>query len=320
MTLEPLLNASPAIQFHVLTVVPAALIGAAMLMARKGTFAHRMAGRVWVLLMVLTALSSLFIHTIRTWGPFSPIHLLSLVVLASAVEIVRTARQRRIARHKRIVKILYFGGLGIAGLFTLWPGRIMHEVVFGDAMTAGVAKPAHAATSLVSHIAGGAPWWVWPLLAALMLLGLSRARAREMPVWRLMIIPAVLTSLTVIHSVTGPWNASSAAAQLAGLLAGAITGWWSMRAVEAVRLAGNRVRVKGELVSLFAILCIFSVRFSAGTLAAVAPDIMKMQGVTELYAFVPVFCAAVMAARALAQAGLNPFAGASGQLTRDAEC
>lgn len=319
MTLEPLLNAGPAIQFHVLTVVPAAIIGGIMLVARKGTFSHRMAGRVWISLMVLTALSSFFIHEINWFHGFSPIHLLSLVVLGSAIEVVRTARQRRIARHKRLVKTLYFGAIGIAGLFTLLPGRIMHEVVFGAASNSGAAAPGHAAASMVSHVVGGAPWWVWPLLAAFILLGLSRAREREMPLWRLVIIPAVLTGLALLHAVTAPWSTSSASAFLTGLLAGSLTGWWSMRAVEAVRLPGNRVRVKGEIVSLFAILCIFSVRFSAGALAAVTPDIMKMTGITELYSFLPVFCSALMAARAIAQAGYNPLGSSHEQLTVEAE-
>ena len=42
----------------------------------KGTLPHRTVGWAWALLMILVAGSSLFVHTIRTWGPWSPIHLL----------------------------------------------------------------------------------------------------------------------------------------------------------------------------------------------------------------------------------------------------
>jgi uncharacterized membrane protein len=205
MTLEPLLNASPAIQFHVATVVPAALIGGIMLLMRKGTSLHRMAGRLWIALMVLTALSSFFIHEINLVGGFSPIHILSVVVLVSAAEVVRSARRRDFVRHQRLVKSLYFGAIGIAGLFTLLPGRIMHEVVFTPVQ------------------ANGAPVWVWPLLVALVALGISRMREREMPVWRLLLLPVILVSVSVLTALFGGLNAAA----LLALSAGMASGPWS---------------------------------------------------------------------------------------------
>lgn len=131
MNLHPLLDASFAIQFHVATVVPAAVLGAYVLLTRKGTPRHRMLGKIWLALMVLTSLSTFFIHTIRLVGPFSPIHLLSAGVLVSSWLAIRAARQRNIIAHKRYVTSMYFGGILIAGLFTLMPGRIMNQVVLG---------------------------------------------------------------------------------------------------------------------------------------------------------------------------------------------
>ncbi|WP_420406966.1 DUF2306 domain-containing protein [Hoeflea sp.] len=174
MTLEPLLGASFAIQFHVLTVVPAALIGGYVLWARKGTAIHRLLGRIWLVLMVLTALSSFFIHTIRIWGPFSPIHVLSIVVLISAFEVIRSARRRELVRHRRVVKSLYFGAIGVAGAFTLLPGRLMHETLFGRFPAGGAAN----ALSSVG-IEASVPVWIWPLLALLMVLGLVGWRRRS---------------------------------------------------------------------------------------------------------------------------------------------
>jgi len=303
MTLEPLLTASPAIQFHVVTVVPAALIGGVMLVARKGTFAHRMAGRVWIALMVLTALSTFLIHTIKLWGPFSPIHVLSVVTLISAFEIIRSARRRNFVRHQRMVKALYFGGIGIAGLFTLLPGRIMHEMVFAPVSAEAIQIAAPVAT----QAARGAPIWVWPLLAALIALGVSRMRDRDMPMWRLLLPSAILAGLSLLHVFTGEKSAPILAATLAGATAGLMAGWWSMRAVSVNRLSGNLIRVKGEYGSLVAILGIFAVRFAAGTIAATAPEIMTIAGVRELLAGLPVLLSSLMAARALAQAGYNPF-------------
>jgi uncharacterized membrane protein len=40
---------------------------------------------VWVVLTIAVAAGSLFIYTIRTWGVWSPIHLLSLSVPLAVV-------------------------------------------------------------------------------------------------------------------------------------------------------------------------------------------------------------------------------------------
>lgn len=323
MTLEPLLTASPAIQFHVLTVVPAAVIGGIMLLRKKGTPAHRVAGRVWIALMLLAALSSFFIHTIRIWGPFSPIHLLSVLTLFGAFMVVWSARQRDFINHQRAVKSLYFGAIGIAGFFSFLPGRIMHEVVFGTAEASAAAagtQPAPVAASPAMQIAQAAPIWVWPLLIGLIVLGVSRMRDREMPVWRLMLLPAALVISTLVTLLLGGLGVSGLVAVASSLGLGLAVGWMTMRAVTAMRLAGNRVLVRGEAVSLIAILVIFSSRFVAGAMTALAPDLMEMAGVSELFVAVPVFCAGVMAARALAQAGFNPLARTSRRLTLEAEC
>lgn len=133
MTLEPVLTAPLAIQIHVFTVVPAAVLGAWVLYGRKGTPLHRLLGRVWVFLMAVTALSSFFIHTIRMIGPFSPIHLLSVLTLFSCGYIIWSARTRRLKAHRQAVLALYWGGIGLAGAFTIVPGRIMNQVVLGGA-------------------------------------------------------------------------------------------------------------------------------------------------------------------------------------------
>ncbi len=40
----------------------------------------------------------------------------------------------RVPKHRQMMIHLFIGALVIAGLFTLWPGRIMHLVVFGEAV------------------------------------------------------------------------------------------------------------------------------------------------------------------------------------------
>ncbi len=150
MTFEPLLNAPIAIQIHVAAVIPAALLGAYLLAWPKGTPRHRLLGKIWLALMVVTALSSFFIHQINMFHGFSPIHLLSILVLFGCWGAIANARRRNIEAHKRSVRGLYLGGIVGAGAFTFLPGRIMNEVAFkGDEI---------APLLIVTGIAGALLW------------------------------------------------------------------------------------------------------------------------------------------------------------------
>jgi len=133
-------NASLAIQVHVVAAILAFLIGGYVLIRRKGDRLHRNLGKVWVALMALTALSSFAIHTIRMIGPFSPIHILSVVTLGSLWIALRAARQRDIARHLNTMRGLYVFALIGAGAFTFLPGRLMNRLAFhGDHPLLGYA-------------------------------------------------------------------------------------------------------------------------------------------------------------------------------------
>jgi len=132
VSLAPLLNAEPAIQLHAFTAIAAFALGAVQLSAPKGTLPHRTAGWIWVALMVIVAVSSFFIHDLRIWDAWSPIHLLSVFTLAMLPLAVMHARRHRVDRHRRAMAAIFVGALVIAGLFTLAPGRIMHAVVFGN--------------------------------------------------------------------------------------------------------------------------------------------------------------------------------------------
>jgi uncharacterized membrane protein len=132
MTLAPLLNASPTIQIHAFAAMAALVVGAVQFSAPKGTLPHRTIGALWVLLMLVVSISSFFIHTIRLWGPWSPIHLLSIFTLCALPLAVLYAHRHSVKRHRLAMISIYTGGLVIAGLFTFVPGRIMHAVLFGS--------------------------------------------------------------------------------------------------------------------------------------------------------------------------------------------
>ena len=70
MTLAPLLDAPAVIQFHAAFAFAAIGLGAVQFLSPKGTLPHRTVGWAWAILMMLVAGTSLFIHTIRMWGPW----------------------------------------------------------------------------------------------------------------------------------------------------------------------------------------------------------------------------------------------------------
>jgi uncharacterized membrane protein len=132
VSLAPLLDAAPAIQVHAFTAMAAFALGAVQLAAPKGTLPHRTLGWIWVLMMVVVATTSFWIHDLRMWGPWSPIHLLAIYTLAVLPFAVLHARRHHVGRHRNAMIALFTGALVIAGLFTFMPGRIMHAVVLGN--------------------------------------------------------------------------------------------------------------------------------------------------------------------------------------------
>ena len=131
MSLAPLLNAAPEIQVHAFAAIAAFALGIVQLSAPKGTLPHRTLGWIWVVLMLVISASSFLIHGIRMWGPWSPIHILSVVAPIMLVIAVLLARRHRVRAHKITMISIFAGALMLAGLFTLVPGRIMHAVLFG---------------------------------------------------------------------------------------------------------------------------------------------------------------------------------------------
>ncbi|WP_210257010.1 DUF2306 domain-containing protein [Devosia sp. MC1541] len=132
MSLTPLLNAGLVIQIHVIAAIAAFLLGALVLWRRKGARLHKALGKVWVVLMLVVATSSLFIHEGRLFGPFSPIHILTLVTYIGIGQALWAIKvQRDVVAHRAGMQGTYIGALLLAGAFTFLPGRRMHAVLFG---------------------------------------------------------------------------------------------------------------------------------------------------------------------------------------------
>jgi uncharacterized membrane protein len=120
---------TPIILAHTFAALAAVALGAAMFLARKGTFMHRVAGRSWVALMLLVAISSFWI---KGDGSYSWIHGLSVTVIVLLCLAVWFAISRHIERHRRLMIGIYAGALGVAGMFTLLPYRLLGRLVWGS--------------------------------------------------------------------------------------------------------------------------------------------------------------------------------------------
>lgn len=118
---------------HLATALPAVLLGPAILLRRKGDALHRLLGRIWVGLMLTTAVASAFIRApgggIAGTG-FSFIHIFTVWTLVVVPLAVLAIRKGDVRAHQGAMKGLY-AGLCLAGLFTLIPGRLLGNMVFG---------------------------------------------------------------------------------------------------------------------------------------------------------------------------------------------
>lgn len=117
-----------AIVLHLVTVIPALIIGLVVLFNQKGTRLHKRLGRFWAGLIVLTSIVSFFItHN----GQFSAIHILSVISIASVLIAIHAIRHGNVLRHKRCMIGAYIGSV-VAGIFaTILPGRFLYTVFFG---------------------------------------------------------------------------------------------------------------------------------------------------------------------------------------------
>ena len=138
------MSMTPMIAVHLTAALGALVIGPVALWARRGhrqriattqrPRLHRAAGYAWVTLMLLTALSALFIHAPALPGlfGFSPIHLFVPLTLAGLVQAFRQLLRGNVAGHRKTMLGLYLGACVGAGAFTLLPQRYLGQLVWGQ--------------------------------------------------------------------------------------------------------------------------------------------------------------------------------------------
>lgn len=115
---------------HLATVMTPLALTPVQLLRRRGDTAHRFIGRIWAASLLATALLSFGIRDLNPGG-LSFIHIFSAVTVVTVPMLVLAARDHRIARHRSAVRGLVTGALLTAGYFTLIPGRMPGEWLWG---------------------------------------------------------------------------------------------------------------------------------------------------------------------------------------------
>jgi uncharacterized membrane protein len=121
-------------QLHLATVIPSFLIGTMLLVIKKGTGIHKIFGRVYMVLMMVTALITLFMPArvgATFLNHFGWIHSFSFLTIYTVPTAYWAIKKGNVRAHKRKMILLYFGAIVIAGGFTFYPGRYLHHLFFG---------------------------------------------------------------------------------------------------------------------------------------------------------------------------------------------
>jgi uncharacterized membrane protein len=129
---------TPTIAIHLTAALGALVIGPVALWARKGAkqrpVLHRAFGYGWVTLMLVTALSALFIRDfgLPNLDGYTPIHLLVPYTLLGIFWAFWCLAKKDIPGHRKNMQRMYFGACVGAGLFTLLPNRYLGQLVWGQ--------------------------------------------------------------------------------------------------------------------------------------------------------------------------------------------
>lgn len=147
---------------HVAAALLSVGLGLVQLLRRKGDLRHRLLGRVWVVLMLWTAVSSFWIRHLRE-GAFSWLHVLSLVTLVTVTLGVVSIRRGDVRGHRANMTGSWLGALAAMVFALAVPDRMLPTFAVGD--------PLGAAAALVSVVA---------VVAVLVLVG-DRIASRSAP-------------------------------------------------------------------------------------------------------------------------------------------
>ncbi len=127
---------TPIIAIHMTAALGALVTGPVALWARHSATQrpklHRAFGYAWVTLMIITAVSALFIRDFRlpNIAGYTPIHILVPVTLFGIFGAFFYLAKRNFVAHRKTMQRLYVGACLGAGAFTLLPQRYLGQLVW----------------------------------------------------------------------------------------------------------------------------------------------------------------------------------------------
>ncbi|MDA9154262.1 DUF2306 domain-containing protein [Gammaproteobacteria bacterium] len=131
------MNETLILSLHALPGLLAVILGSIVLLSKKGTKTHKRRGYIWLGLMLLISLTAIFIQEINP-GSYSLIHLLIPWTIFSIIFGIYAIKKFKVTKNKVWRNLhqwtmigLFVGALVIAGAFTLMPGRMLNEIIFG---------------------------------------------------------------------------------------------------------------------------------------------------------------------------------------------
>lgn len=129
---------TPVITIHLSAALAALTLGPFAIWARQGRTVrpklHRAFGYAWVTMMLVSAISAIFIRDYRLpniWG-YTPIHLFVPLTFKGLFDAFYALYKGDIARHRKSMQGLYYGACLGAGAFTLLPSRYLGQLVWGQ--------------------------------------------------------------------------------------------------------------------------------------------------------------------------------------------
>lgn len=129
---------SPVIAVHMTAALLAVATGPVALWARRSAHPrprlHRAFGYAWVTVILITAVSAIFIRDFRlpNIAGYTPIHLLVPATFVGLFGAFRMVARGNLRAHRKIMQGLYFGACIVAGAMTLLPQRYLGQLVWGQ--------------------------------------------------------------------------------------------------------------------------------------------------------------------------------------------
>jgi uncharacterized membrane protein len=265
---------TPIIAIHLSAALAAVALGPVALWARRGKTQrprlHRAFGYAWVTLMLVTAISALFIRDTKypNIAGYTAIHLLVPVTLAALFGAFWLLARGNIKGHSRVMRALYFFACIVAGAFTLLPHRFLGQLLWGQ-------------FPMLLPILRGTPVWAWALLAALVVLGLAQVRNRSASLGRVSGLPVGLTVFSL-------WAAIAAFGR--SPLFPEVLGLWLLGAGTMLALIGagqsaarydadtRRYALPGSWIPLALFLGVFLARYVVAVRLALHPGLAFDRG------------------------------------------